>query len=209
MTVPPFCVGLTGGIGSGKSTVAEIFADLGAGLIDTDSIAHQLTVPNGAAMPEIVNVFGTGIVSPSGALDRVAMRDRVFSDPAARKKLESILHPLIRAESVRRLASVSSPYALLVVPLLVENLAAYRPLLNRVAVVDCDARDQLLRTAARPGVGVEQAKAILAAQASPVARMRIADDVIDNRGDLEGLRRQVELLHQRYLELTREISSNT
>jgi dephospho-CoA kinase len=135
-------------------------------------------------------------------LDRAAMRDRVFSDPAARKILEAILHPLIRAESIRRLLERRyGPYALLVVPLLVENLAAYRPLLHRIALVDCEAADQLQRTAARPGVGIEQARAILAAQASPAERMRIADDVIDNRGDLAGLRHQVGLLHERYLEL--------
>jgi dephospho-CoA kinase len=209
MTAQPYCVGLTGGIGSGKSTVAEMFADLGAELIDTDAIAHQLTGQNGAAMPRLVEAFGAAIATLSGALDRVAMRDRVFSDPAARKILESILHPLIRAESIRRLSSVTGPYALLVVPLLVENLAAYRPLLHRIALVDCAPADQLQRTAARPGVGIEQARAILAAQASPAERMRIADDVIDNRGDLAGLRRQVGLLHERYLELAGRISSKT
>lgn len=209
MTAQSYCVGLTGGIGSGKSTVAEMFADLGAELIDTDGIAHQLTGQNGVAMPGLVEAFGAGIASLSGALDRVAMRDRVFSDPAARKKLESILHPLIRAESIRRLSTITGPYALLVVPLLVENLAAYRPLLHRIALVDCAPADQLQRTAARPGVGIEQARAILAAQASPAARMRIADDVIDNRGNLAGLRRQVGLLHERYLELAGRISSKT
>jgi len=209
MTLQPYCIGLTGGIGSGKSTVAGMFADLGAELIDTDCIAHQLTGPNGSAMPELIEKFGGGIACRAGGLDRAAMRDRVFSDPAARKSLESILHPLIRAESLHRLNRVTRPYALLVVPLLAENLAAYRPLLNRIAVVDCAEADQLFRTAARPGVGVEQARAILAAQASPVARMRIADDVIDNRGDLEALRRQVEFLHQRYLDLAGRISNRT
>jgi dephospho-CoA kinase len=209
MTLQPYCVGLTGGIGSGKSTVAQMFAELGAELIDTDSIAHQLTGPNGAAMPEILEKFGAEFVCPSGGLDRAAMRDRVFSDPAARKILESILHPLIRAESLHRLTCVTHPYALLIVPLLVENLAAYRPLLNRIAVVDCAEADQLFRTAARPGVGVEQARAILAAQASPVERMRLADDVIDNRGDLAALRRQVVSLHEQYLELSGRISFGT
>lgn len=209
MTLQPYCVGLTGGIGSGKSTVAGMFADLGAELIDTDCIAHQLTGPNGSAMPELIKKFGGGVACRSGGLDRAAMRDRVFSDPAARKTLESILHPLIRAESQHRLHRVTRPYALLVVPLLAENLAAYRPLLNRIAVVDCEEADQLLRTAARPGVGIEQARSILAAQTSPVARMRIADDVIDNRGDLEALRRQVMFLHQRYLDLAGRISNRT
>jgi dephospho-CoA kinase len=208
--VQPFCVGLTGGIGCGKSTVAERFASLGAEVIDTDVIAHELTGPHGAAMAAIVAEFGVEMATQAGALDRVAMRARVFADPDARKKLEAILHPLIRAESMRRVRAVatsnSAPYALLVVPLLVENLAAYRPLLNRVAVVDCDEAQQLARTAARPGLDIKQAKAILAAQASPALRLQIADDLIDNRGDLDSLEQQIERLHAMYMQLAEGVS---
>lgn len=207
----PFCVGLTGGIGCGKSTVAERFASLGAEVIDTDVIAHELTAPNGAAMAAIAAKFGVEMATQAGALDRVAMRARVFADPDARQELEAILHPLIRAESMRRVRAVatsnSAPYALLVVPLLVENLAAYRPLVNRIAVVDCDEAQQLARTAARPGLDIKQAEAILAAQASPASRREIADDLIDNRGDYCNLEQQVERLHAMYLQLADKASS--
>ncbi|OYY95870.1 MAG: dephospho-CoA kinase [Hydrogenophilales bacterium 28-61-23] len=199
----PFCVGLTGGVGCGKSTVAELFARLGADVIDADAISHELTAPNGAAMAAIVDTFGGEFATQAGALDRTAMRTLVFSDPAARKKLQAILHPLIRAEVVRRLESLrvsnARSYALLMVPLLVENLAAYQPLLDRVVVVDCDESQQLARTAARPGLNVDQAKAILAAQTSNQSRIAIADDLIDNSGELGGLDMQVRRLHALYL----------
>lgn len=194
-----FSVGLTGGIGSGKSAAAEHFSRLGACVIDTDVIAHELTSSNGAAMAAIECEFGPGFVTRTGSLDRAAMRARVFSDPPARKVLEAILHPLIRAESARRLLLDSAPYAVLVVPLLVENLAAYRPLLDRILVIDCDEAQQLQRTTARPGLDLEQAKAILATQAPRAARLAIADDLIDNRRDLARLHEQVERLHAIYL----------
>jgi dephospho-CoA kinase len=185
--------------------VAECFARFGVEVIDTDRIAHELTAPNGVALPAIVAEFGAAMLNASGALDRVAMRGRVFADRLALKKLEAILHPLIRAESTRRLKNVShsnsAPYALLVVPLLLENLAAYRPVLDRIAVVECDESQQLERTAARPGLDVKQVQAILAAQASPDSRRAIADDLIDNRGDLVRLDEQVDRLHSVYLEL--------
>lgn len=201
MSALPFCVGLTGGVGSGKSTVAERFSRLGAAVIDTDAIAHELTAPQGAAMAALISAFGPQIMVSTGALDRVAMRSLVFSNPDARKKLEAILHPLIRAESIRRIAAVSAPYALLVVPLLVEHLSAYRALLQRIAVVDCDEAQQLARTALRPGLDMEQARAILAAQASQASRLEIADDLIDNRGNLSQLDKQIESLHGKYLQL--------
>lgn len=194
----PFCVGLTGGIGSGKSAVAERFSRLNVPIIDTDAIAHTLTGPNGAAMADIVQAFGVDIATEKGALDRAAMRARVFSDPIARKRLEAILHPLIRAEAARSLMTCSAPYAVMVVPLLVENLSAYRSMLNRILVVDCDESQQLARTAARPGLDLEQAKAILGTQASQAARLAIADDLIDNRAGLSWLDEQVECLHLMY-----------
>lgn len=203
-TVRAFCVGLTGGIGSGKSAVAEIFARLGAEVIDTDVIAHGLTAVAGAAMPAIINAFGTDVAKPSGALDRTVMRKRIFSEPDARKRLETILHPMIRAESARRLQNVTAPYAVLVVPLLVENLDAYQELIDRIAVVDCESAQQIARTAQRPGLDFAQAEAILAAQTSQLERLRLADDVINNRGELTSLDRQVGHLHADYLLLAAE-----
>ena len=201
MTSKVFCVGLTGGIGSGKSTVADRFAQLGAAVIDTDVIAHELTAADGRAMPEIISCFGGAVANSAGAMDRAAMRSRVFADPAARRKLEAILHPMIRAESALRLQAVAAPYALLVVPLLVENFASYQHLLNRIAVVDCEETQQLARIVSRSGLSLEQAKSILAAQTSHASRLQIADDLIENRGDLMGLDHQIQRLHQKYLKL--------
>lgn len=206
MNSPAFCVGLTGGIGSGKSSVADRFARLGAKIIDTDAIAHELTGPGGAAMAAIVASFGSEIQDLDGALDRAEMRRRAFADPVVRKQLEALLHPLIRAVCAQRLEAVAGPYAMLVVPLLVENWPAYRPMLDRVVVVDCDEAQQLSRTAARAGLSLDQARAILAAQASRAARLEIADDLIDNRGDMVNLDHQVECLHLKYLNLAEELS---
>lgn len=194
-----YCVGLTGGVGSGKSTVAELFSELGAGLVDTDAIAHALTAADGAAMAAIAAAFGRAVIAADGSLDRAAMRDRVFADADARRRLEQILHPLIRAEARRQVAASRAPYVILIVPLLVENLDAYRDDMARVAVVDCDERQQIERTARRPGVTIAQARAILAAQSPRAARLAIADDIIDNRGELVELKTRVAQLHQRYL----------
>lgn len=196
-----FRLGLTGGVGSGKSTVAGILSDLGAEVVDTDAIARRLTACGGPALPAIRAAFGEGMIARDGALDRAAMRARVFADPESRRGLEAILHPLIREESLRRIESARGPYVVIVVPLLVENLAAYRPLLDRIAVVDCDESQQLLRTAARPGLDMDQARAILASQAGRTERLHIADDVIENRADLPALRERVRQLHALYLHL--------
>ncbi len=192
-------VGLTGGVGSGKSTVARLFADHGAMLVDTDAIAHALTAANGAAMAAIEDAFGQGVVAADGSLDRAAMRRLVFADSDARRRLERILHPLILAEAQQRIAASRAPYVLLVVPLLLENLEAYRPLMDRIAVVDCDEQQQIERAAGRPGVGPAQARAILAAQSPRSARLAIADDIIDNRTGLTELEAQIRHLHQIYL----------
>ncbi|MDP2833296.1 MAG: dephospho-CoA kinase [Pseudomonadota bacterium] len=194
-----YCVGLTGGVGSGKSTAARLFADLGAALIDTDAIAHTLTAADGAAMAAIAAAFGDAVIAADGSLDRAAMRARVFSDSSARQHLEHILHPLIRSEAQHQVAVARAPYAILIVPLLVENLAAYRQDMDRIVVVDCDEQQQIERTASRPGVSVDQARAILAAQSSRAARLAIADDLIDNRGGLAELEAQVRHRHQSYL----------
>jgi dephospho-CoA kinase len=192
-----FVVGLTGGIGSGKSAAADEFARLGATVVDTDVIAHRLTGPGGAAIPAIQRVFGDGFILPSGAMDRDRMRERVFAEPAARKSLEAVLHPMIRAESDRQIAAAGGPYVVHVVPLLVEA-GDYRRRADRVLVVDCPEDLQLERVRARSGMSAAQAQAILRSQASRAERRAVADDVIDNSGTLDALRRQVAALHAEY-----------
>ncbi|MCX8087238.1 MAG: dephospho-CoA kinase [Rhodocyclaceae bacterium] len=198
-----FVVGLTGGIGSGKSAAAERFARLGARVIDTDAIAHALTAAGGAAIAPLVAGFGEAILTPEGALDRAAMRRRVFGDPAERRRLEAILHPLIRAEVERELsraASADFPYVILVVPLLVET-GFMRERLDRLLVIDCPEALQIARVMARSHLSRAEAEAILAAQATRQARLACADDVIVNENDLATLYAEVERLHARYLAL--------
>lgn len=195
----PYCIGLTGGVGSGKSTAARLFASLSADLVDTDAIAHALTAADGAAMPAIAAAFGQAVIAADGGLDRAAMRDRVFSDGDTRRRLEHILHPLILTEARHQVARSRAPYVILIVPLLLENLAAYRPLMDRIVVVDCDEQQQIERTARRPGIGIEQARAILAAQSPRVARLAIADDILDNRTGPSELKDQIGRLHRAFL----------
>lgn len=199
----PFCVGLTGGIASGKSLAASRFAELGAEVVDTDRIARRLTAPGGAALPAIETAFGSSAVNPDGGLDRAGMRRRAFSDPQARRRLEAILHPLILAEARRETEASQASYVLLVVPLLVETGTAYRDLVDRILVVDCDEAEQLRRLTARDGLDADSARAMLAAQAARTERLRQADDVLDNRGTADDLLRQVAALHARYLELAK------
>ena len=193
-------IGLTGGIGSGKSTVADAFAALGAGVVDTDQIAHRLTAPNGAAMPAIVAEFGPTIVDTMGAMDRSAMRRIVFSDPLARRRLEAILHPMIGAESARALEAVDGPYRIVVVPLLVEG-RHWRSRVDRILVVDCPKPLQIERVIQRSGLALEQIDAILNAQATREERLAQADDVIDNSGLPAELPGQVQALHAAYCQL--------
>ena len=193
-------IGLTGGIGSGKSTVADAFAALGAGVVDTDQIAHRLTAPNGAAMPAIVAEFGPTIVDTMGAMDRSAMRRIVFSDPLARRRLEAILHPMIGAESARALEAVDGPYRIVVVPLLVEG-RHWRSRVDRILVVDCPKALQIERVIQRSGLALEQIEAILDAQATREERLAQADDVIDNSGLPAELPGQVQALHAAYCQL--------
>ena len=195
----PFVVGLTGGIGSGKSAVENRFAALGAGVVDTDRIAHQLTAPGGRALPALREAFGEDALGADGAMDRAAMRARVFVDPAARLRLEAILHPLIRAESEAQVAALAAaPYVVLVVPLLVES-GAYRGRCQRICVVDCPESLQVERVSRRSGLPPEEVRAIMATQASREERLAAADDVIDNSGDLADMHRQVDALHGRYV----------
>lgn len=201
-----YVVGLTGGIGSGKSAVADLFAERGILVVDTDAIAHALTAPGGAAMPAIRAGFGDAVAAGDGALDRAAMRAIVFADPSARKRLEAILHPVIRSESERLLAvdATRSPYAILMVPLLIEA-GGYRERVNRVAVVDCAEATQIARVMSRNGLARVEVQRILAAQATRAERLAAADDVIDNDGDLAALRPQIERLHVNYLAYARNV----
>lgn len=195
-------VGLTGGIGCGKSAVAAEFARLGATVVDTDAIAHELTQAGGAAVAKIRELFGDDYLDPAGAMDRAKMRALAFSDPAAKRKLERLLHPMIRAEAARRIAAARGPYAIQVVPLLVES-AGFRQRVSRVLVVDCPEWLQIERVRQRSGLSEEEVRRIIANQAASEARLAAADDVIDNSGSLDALHNQVQQLHLRYLALSR------
>ena len=195
-----FAVGLTGGIGSGKSTVADCFAALGVPVIDTDVIARDLTAPGGAALEAIRAAFGETVMQADGALDRTALRRRVFADTTARHQLEVILHPRIRQVVGQMLATLTAPYALIVIPLLVET-GGYLDVLNRVLVVDCPEEVQIARVMARNGLTQDEVKAILAAQAGRADRLAAADDVIVNTATPAALHAEVATLHQRYLAL--------
>lgn len=194
-----FAVGLTGGIASGKSVVATMFVRLGAELIDTDLIAREVVDPGKPALDAIRAAFGPSVLAPSGGLDRAALRRLIFADPAQRKILDGLLHPLIRARTLERLALVTRPYAIVAVPLLVET--DFGSLVDRIAVVDCPDALQLERLMRRDGVPRVEAAAAIAAQTDRGTRLRAAHDVIDNSGDLEVTRRQVAQLHQHYVEL--------
>ena len=200
---PRWVLALTGGIGSGKSAVAQRLGELGAGVVDTDLIAHALTAPNGAAMPALLAAFGPACVQADGAMDRAAMRARVFADPAARQQLEAILHPLIRLHTERALTDCPGDYLVLVVPLLVET-GSYLTLADRVLVVDCPVETQRQRVRARNGLPEAQIDAILASQASREARLTHADDIIDNSGDFAALGLQVDVKHSYYLGLAHQ-----
>ena len=204
MSETPFVVGLTGGIGSGKSAAADLFAARGALVVDTDQIAHQLTAPSGAAMEAIRQAFGNGVVGPDGALNRPAMRVLAFEDPAARKRLEAILHPMIRAESERLCHAATAPYVVLAVPLLIES-GTYRQRVRRLCVVDCPEAVQVARVMQRSGLEESQVRAIMAAQASRAERLAAADDVVDNGGSFDQLTAQIERLHAAYLQLAAKV----
>jgi dephospho-CoA kinase len=193
-----FSVGLTGGIGCGKTTVADLFAAQGASVIDTDEIAHALTAPGGAAMPALVTEFGPAFATPAGALDRARMRELVFSDPLARTRLESILHPRIRDATAAAAAIATGPYVIYVVPLLIES-GTWRERVTRVLAIDCPEAMQVARVMARNGLPEEQVRAIMAAQVTRAQRLAAADDVIVNDDDLASLRPQVERFHAFYL----------
>jgi dephospho-CoA kinase len=198
-----FVVGLTGGIGSGKSAAADCFAGLGIAVVDTDAIAHRLTGAGGAAMPALVAEFGPAVATAAGALERAGMRRLVFADPAARARLESILHPEIRRLAEARSRAATAPYVVLAVPLLVES-GSYRARCDRILVVDCPESVQIERVMARNGLTENEVCAIMAAQASRQQRLAVADDVVANDAGLENLAPQLAALHQKYLRLSAE-----
>lgn len=211
---PAPVIGLTGGIGSGKSAAADYFAALGISVVDTDAISHELTAAGGAAMSAILATFGSAMLTADGALNRIAMRQRVFTEPAARLQLEAILHPLIRETSQRRveiaqrrIVSTNSanalvgaddtPYVILVVPLLIES-KNYRERVSRVLVIDCPEETQITRTMARSAMTRDEVLRVLASQATRAQRLAAADDVIDNDGSLAQLQQRVAMLDKAY-----------
>jgi dephospho-CoA kinase len=198
----PFCVGLTGGIGSGKSVVSDMFQALGAVVVDTDEISRALTAPGGAAIAAIRERFGPGSIAPDGGLDRERMRLLVFRDAQSRQQLEAILHPQIRARTRAAIDAARAPYVIVVVPLLFET-GACMELVRRVLVVDCDEVEQVRRVTASRGIAAEEVRRIMATQLPRAERLRRADDVVHNDGSIEALRGQVGGLHARYLELAR------
>jgi len=194
----PYIVGLTGGIGTGKTTVSDLLARMGADVVDTDEVSRALTAAGGAAMTQIEERFGSGYVTPDGALDRPRMRKLVFSDERARRDLEGILHPLVRRDSQHLIAKSTGPYVVVVVPLLLET-RTYRGLAHRVLVVDCEPETQVARVMRRSNLSREEVLAIMATQISRAERLRNADDVVNNDDGVEALEPQLAPLHQRYL----------
>jgi dephospho-CoA kinase len=216
MPPSPYIVGLTGGIGAGKSTVAARFAALGVPVIDTDEIAHTLTAAAGAAMPSIRENFGLQVIAPDGALNRLAMRALVFTDAAAKQKLEAILHPLIRAECVSRVAEAIRPqdentpplYVMLAVPLLFEAMS-FRSMISRSLLIDCPVAMQIARVGQRPGMSESEAARIIAAQIQRPLRLQLADDVLVNVSDPGALAAPVCILDTRYRALAMSKAGRT
>jgi dephospho-CoA kinase len=200
-------VGLTGGIGSGKSEVSDAFAERGIEVVDADAVAHELSRPGAAGFAAINAVFGPDILLPSGELDRARLRRHVFADAAARARLEAALHPLIGAESRRRIAAWRGPYGIVAVPLLFER-GGLLPLIDRILVVDCPESEQIRRVKLRSGIAEAEIRAIMATQVDRSTRLARADDVIDNAGPVTALAPQVVVLDQRYRELARLAATN-
>ena len=192
-------IGLTGGIGSGKSTVAGIFQQLGVPIIDADSIARDMVAPGQPALEEIVTVFGPDSVDSGGRLDRDRMRKLVFSDPARRRRLEAILHPKIRREIIALTGNIQSPYCIVMIPLLLET--NQQDLVDRILVVETTVENQIARVTRRNGLLKTEVEAIIAAQADRDSRLAAADEVINNEGSLEALDKKVRSQHERYLKI--------
>ncbi len=194
-----YVVALTGGIGSGKSTVAESFARHGICIVDADVIARQVVEPGQPALYKLATRFGQQIIQPDGSLNRAVLREYIFNDPSAKEWVNQLLHPLIHAKTRQLIDSATTPYVLWVVPLLIEN--GLQTQANRVLVVDVDEQTQLARTMQRDGVNRQQAERILRAQVSRQQRLACADDIIDNSAGAETIEPRVASLHSRYLEL--------
>lgn len=192
-------VALTGGIGSGKSSASELFAALGIPVVDADAVSHALTAPGGEALPDIAAAFGADLIDTAGVLDRAALRERVFADADARRRLEAILHPRIRARMLAEVGSATGPYVILAIPLLFET--GQHALADRVLVVDLPEPMQIERVMARSGLSAAEVQRIIASQVPRAERLAGADDIIDNSGPPQALRPQVERLHRRYLDL--------
>ncbi len=190
-------VAVTGGIGSGKSTVTDRFEQLGASIIDTDRLAHELTAPGQPALEEIADAFGRGVIDTDGALDRAALRGIVFQAPSKRRQLEAILHPLIRRLMLERLAAADGPYAMLVIPLLFET--GQTDVADRILVIDVPVEIQIIRVMDRSALSREEVERIIASQVSREARLNGADDIIDNSGSIDQLNPQIQALHRRYM----------
>ena len=193
----PLRIGLTGGIASGKTTVANLFAELGVIIVDTDQLSREVVAPGTPLLRQITDHFSMAVQSSDGSLNRQELRKRIFDDPEQRKWLEELLHPAIRKLTDERSAAATGPYVIVAIPLLVETGGASR--FDRVLVVDCDPDVQLARLMARDGSSREEAQRSLSAQATRTARLAVASDVITNDGDLENLRSQVEKLHRQYV----------
>ena len=196
---PRLVVGLTGGVASGKSLVGSMFAKLGAALVDTDVIAREVVADGEPGLEAVVAKFGVAVLLPSGELNRPVLRSLVFADEGKRRTLEAILHPLIRERTRTKLAAIEAPYALVAVPLLVET--SFGEIVDRILVVDCPESMQLERLTRRDAIPKEEALAMLRAQTDRATRLKAAHDVIDNSGTPDATRRQVEVLHRRYLDL--------
>lgn len=194
-----YCVGLTGGIGSGKSTVAKLFEELGAAIIDTDAISHQLTQADGQAMATIRSAFGKEFITPTGALDRIRMRQLITTHADAKHKLEHILHPLILEICKKQMFDKThSPYLILMAPLLLEA-PTFLQLVHRVLLIDCTEQNQIARVMKRSGMSESEIRAIIALQLTRAERMKHANDIIQNDGACDDLKNQVAALHHRYL----------
>jgi len=197
---PRLRIGLTGGIASGKSTVTQRFAELGVPVIDADVAARNVVETGKPGLEQVVRHFGPGVLDANGNLDRPALRALIFKDPASRQALDAILHPLIRAAMEQQAAIAKGPYLVMAIPLLIEGGRA-RERVHRVLVVDADEATQIQRVQARDGSSADQARAILASQASREARLAASDDVLRNSGTVADLRQAVDRLHEKYLHL--------
>jgi len=199
----PLIIGLTGGIGSGKTSTTKFFTAEGIAIIDTDVIAHEFTKPQGVAIPSIQKSFGKDFITADGELDRKKMRNLIFSDFDSKKQLEEILHPLIQTEVMSRIEIASSPYIIIVVPLLLET-GSYSEAVTRILVIDCNEECQITRTVSRGELNEQEVRAIMATQVSRQKRLNQADDVIVNNADMPHLQRQVKIQHNKYISLLNE-----